>query len=132
MSSQRFEPISAAEVLDCPPSRWRDRPWTLRRDAGPDDQPFCDIASSQILALLAARGALQPSAQRFVELPGNIQAWLGEFEWGHLWCASRGEHFWAWAQGQAADEARLEVAGPRSMWDADLAAAAAATLSPEA
>lgn len=128
MDRQESAPILAGEVLDCPESSWRERPWELRREAGPDDQPFCDIAASHVLAKLAQRGESQPTAQRFLELPGNIQAWRAEFAWGQLWCASRGANFWAWASGESSDEARVEVAGQRSMWDDDLAVAVAATL----
>jgi hypothetical protein len=123
----RNDPISAAEVLDCPSAQWSERPWTRRREQGPDEQPFSDVAGSMILANIARRGGDQPLTQSFLSLPGDLDAWRGQFEWGVVWCASRGGEFWAWAQG-AEGSAKAEVAGQKNLWDDDLAWAFAAAL----
>lgn len=121
-------PIRAAEVLDAPEQAWRERPWWTRREAGPEEAPFCDVAASQILARLARMGAEQPVSQRFLSGPG-LDAWSAEFGWGRAWCASRGGEFWAWAQGDGVSDARVEVAGSVGMWDEDLADAFAQSLA---
>jgi hypothetical protein len=113
------EPLRAADVLDLPRSEWSERPWFLRRDAGPDDQPFCDIAASQVLARLAEIGGPGPVEQEFLSAPGGLVAWRGEFASSVAWCASRGDQFWAWASGDGTADARMEISGALGLWDAD-------------
>lgn len=112
--------IRAGDVLDVPSGRWTARPWAARREAGPKDAAFCDVAASQALAKLAQAGGEQPGEQLFLA-HGDLRAWRGEFSWGVAWCASRGEEFWAWAQGDGTADARMEIAGPWTMWDDELA-----------
>jgi hypothetical protein len=121
-------PIHASEVLDIPESGWIERPWSQRRDMEPGCEAFCDVASSQALACLARLEGCQPHKQRFVS-NASVDAWVGEFNWGRAWCASRGGEFWAWAQGDGVKDARVEVAGSISMWDEDLAETFAQSLA---
>ena len=62
-------PIRAGEVLD--EKSWEARPWHERRETPPDDQPFCDIAASQVLAQMAALGGEMPKEQSFLAQSGG-------------------------------------------------------------
>lgn len=113
-------PLGANEVLDAPESSWVERPWSERREAGPDEQPFCDIAASMTLAKLASAGGKMPMAQKFLR-NADIVAWRATFDWGTAWCACRGNNFWAWASGDAVADSRAEIAGAIAQWDEDVA-----------
>lgn len=120
-------PIRAGEVLD--EKSWEARPWHERRETPPDDQPFCDIAASQVLAQMAALGGEMPKEQSFLaQSGGELSAWRGEFSWGTAWAASRGSEFWAWASSGGSADARVEVAGSQELWDEDLALVVAGKL----
>lgn len=120
-------PIRAGEVLDEP--LWMPRPWTERREDNPDDQPFCDIAASQVLGQVVALGGEMPKEQSFFEQSGgSLMAWKGVFSWGVAWCASRDSEFWAWASSNGTADARVEVAGKQGLWDEDLALVVAGKL----
>ena len=121
--------IKAEEILDACVKDWQIRSWEARRDLEPNLIPFCDLAASKALASLSAIvGAAMPQREHFLE-KGDLKAWLGEFDWGKAWCASRGDYFFAWAQGDGTSDARVEISGPQSQWDDDLADAFAESLA---
>lgn len=120
--------IRATDVLDVPEATWQTRAWSERRELNPEHQAFCDVAASQALAIVSRLGGAQPDSQHFLHC-GTLDAWRGEFSWGRAWCASRAGEFWAWAQGDAVSDARIEIAGPLSMWDDELADIFAQSLS---